>query len=747
MNKSRIKSFLIILTLLVSQVIFSVTVKQDGTGDFTTIQAAVEAVEQFGDITVYPGIYVENIVITDIEYELILRSIYANNPADSIIRQTVIDGNQSGSCIRVENSQNVEIQGFTLTNGSGSYHWGSNSGGGIQVLDSDAYIRNCHIEYNLALKGGGIELYDSLVGLSGNTIRHNNAESVGGGIYLWGDDSNVIFDPNDRNSVYLNYSSSGADIFGQFSYSSVQEIYIDTFTVAVPDYFFYTPTSSIDMHINEGKITQIESDVYVATNGDDANNGLSWDSSFQTIAHAQQYIKSDSLNQFKINLAPGIYTEAENQQFYPLAVKDYVALQGSGRTETILDFNYDASALFAQIEPRMHWKISDLTLHKAYSNTSTGFAFVLGGNIDIELTNVTFSSFHSPHGVYNGQNGKHKFTNVVFENNNGGRVLNIFGSMYPEYTGFDIDLINTSFINNNPFPNNDYGGTGGAALFQLYGPYENSLDIVNCEFSENRNNHYNSSLELGGTSGIIVKGDMVGNIVNSNFGNNILDYESGGVMYVKDAELNIYNSILYGNNGQNFLIFDNAEINVYNSLIQGGDSLVTYLGDGSVNWYGENMDFDPLWQIEATENPYAFQSASPCIDAGTMNLPDETLLPELDLAGNPRIFGNSIDLGCYEWNGTEADEETMEPIPGMISNYPNPFNPQTTINYTLPESDEVKIQIYNLKGQLVKILVDGNKPAGLHSVLWNAKGQASGIYFYKIITDSESKTGKCLLLK
>jgi len=224
----------------------AVSVKQDGSGDFTTIQAAVDAVDMFGDITVYPGNYVENIVITDIEYELILRSLYASNPADSLISQTVIDGNQSGSCIRVENSQNVEIQGFTLTNGSGSYHWSSNSGGGIQVLDSDVYLRNCHIEYNTADAGGGIVSYRSILGLSGNNIRYNNAERGGGGIFLWGDDTYVVFDPNERNNVYLNYASTGSDILSQYNPISIQEIYIDTFTVAEPDYFFYTPTTSIE---------------------------------------------------------------------------------------------------------------------------------------------------------------------------------------------------------------------------------------------------------------------------------------------------------------------------------------------------------------------------------------------------------------------------------------------------------------------------------------------------------------------
>ena len=87
-----------------------------------------------------------------------------------------------------------------------------------------------------------------------------------------------------------------------------------------------------------------------------------------------------------------------------------------------------------------------------------------------------------------------------------------------------------------------------------------------------------------------------------------------------------------------------------------------------------------------------------------------------------------------------------------ISNFPNPFNPETTISLNLNESERVIVQVFNLKGQLVKTLLDERLPAGISQIKWTGrdadnKAVASGIYFYKIITNKEKKSGKMLLLK
>ena len=88
----------------------------------------------------------------------------------------------------------------------------------------------------------------------------------------------------------------------------------------------------------------------------------------------------------------------------------------------------------------------------------------------------------------------------------------------------------------------------------------------------------------------------------------------------------------------------------------------------------------------------------------------------------------------------------------LKQNYPNPFNPTTTITYSLPEATKMRLDIYNLKGQLVKTLVNDEVSAGLHSVVWNSKDMnnadvASGVYFYRISSPNKTQTRKMLLMK
>jgi hypothetical protein len=83
----------------------------------------------------------------------------------------------------------------------------------------------------------------------------------------------------------------------------------------------------------------------------------------------------------------------------------------------------------------------------------------------------------------------------------------------------------------------------------------------------------------------------------------------------------------------------------------------------------------------------------------------------------------------------------------LSQNYPNPFNPTTTINYQLPSKSHVTLKIYDILGNLVKVLVDGEKNPGYYQVTWNGTGIASGVYFYRLVSGSFVSTKKLILLK
>jgi hypothetical protein len=88
----------------------------------------------------------------------------------------------------------------------------------------------------------------------------------------------------------------------------------------------------------------------------------------------------------------------------------------------------------------------------------------------------------------------------------------------------------------------------------------------------------------------------------------------------------------------------------------------------------------------------------------------------------------------------------------LIQNYPNPFNPETTIRFELPRNFHITLEIYNLLGQKIVTLFNGNKATGSYSLKWDGKDQkgndvASGIYFYKLVADDFSQIKKMVLTR
>lgn len=102
--------------------------------------------------------------------------------------------------------------------------------------------------------------------------------------------------------------------------------------------------------------------------------------------------------------------------------------------------------------------------------------------------------------------------------------------------------------------------------------------------------------------------------------------------------------------------------------------------------------------------------------------------------------------------GTEAGDNEIVSALKLSQNYPNPFNPETNIAFELKESGNVSIEIYNLKGQKVKTLVNDYRSAGDHTVMWNGTDEnnnavSSGIYYYKMKANGDSATKKMVLMK
>jgi len=82
-----------------------------------------------------------------------------------------------------------------------------------------------------------------------------------------------------------------------------------------------------------------------------------------------------------------------------------------------------------------------------------------------------------------------------------------------------------------------------------------------------------------------------------------------------------------------------------------------------------------------------------------------------------------------------------------LTNYPNPFNPTTTIRYDIPKASQVTLTIYNMNGQVVERLVSQKQEPGFYSVSWGARNVSTGVYFYRIQADGFQQVKKMLLIK
>jgi len=99
------------------------------------------------------------------------------------------------------------------------------------------------------------------------------------------------------------------------------------------------------------------------------------------------------------------------------------------------------------------------------------------------------------------------------------------------------------------------------------------------------------------------------------------------------------------------------------------------------------------------------------------------------------------------------EDQVIVTAPKLLNqNFPNPFNPETTISFDMPKAGNAKLDVFNVKGQLVKNLFNGNAPYGKTNLVWNGtdnsgKNVPSGLYFYRLSTNGRSETRKMMLMK
>jgi len=318
--------------------------------------------------------------------------------------------------------------------------------------------------------------------------------------------------------------------------------------------------------------------------------------------------------------------------------------------------------------------------------------------------------------------------------------------------GGGIDISNSSepvLISNRIEYNNGYCG-GGINIRQ------NAYPVLINNIISNNLSEYGGAIYYEQSSLLIINNTLV---------NNTADHHGGGICsyYVPQwGDLKILNSILYHNQPEEMYILgsDSNITSIAYSIIENGEAGI-FLNGAVVNWLEGNLDIDPMF-ADTLNYDYHLQDCSLAIGAGVDSLEIDGVWyfsPEMDFEGNyrPCPIGSMPDIGAYESPLEEPvsiDNSIVHNTNLHLENYPNPFNPSTTITFSVTQySLFVTLEIYNIKGQRVKQLVSTQLSAGQHSVIWHGEDESgkqvsSGIYFYKLNVDGKTEAvKKCLLLK
>lgn len=168
------------------------------------------------------------------------------------------------------------------------------------------------------------------------------------------------------------------------------------------------------------------------------------------------------------------------------------------------------------------------------------------------------------------------------------------------------------------------------------------------------------------------------------------------------------------------------------------------------------------WMSNVDGEEYRLQVAADAdftdliINRGGMNETSYTLEEPLE-SGETHYWRVRIDDANSEWStvwtfttsmatGTEGVAEIPNDVE-LNQNYPNPFNPATIIEYGIPESGHVQLEVFNVLGQRVAILVDEQQQAGFHTVTFDGSDLASGVYFYRIQSGDRQITNRMTFIK
>lgn len=641
-------------------------------------------------------------------------AIRCTDAANPIIKNNIIDNNfsqsQAGAIYCVYGSSPV-ISGNTITNNSTL----GVGGGIIAATVSNPLIIDNTISNNVSVTdGGGIycfNLADPII--QGNVISGNSCQRDGGGIYCLKECDPTITD----NLIENNTSDNGAGIFC---------------------FYFSSPTITDVTIINNhatnnggGIVCKTECSPIIENNIISNNIADNEAGGILSKLYCNPTITNNTItNNIAIGNGGGVcFSDTSGATLTNNIIENNTADNGAG----IFCVNHSSPIL------------TDLTIINNYAYNNGGGIALKGDCHPVISNNVITDNIaeNDAGGITCKLNSNASIKNNLIQNNiSGGNGGGLYceGS-YPIVTNNNIDsnsanngggvfcfsqsyamLIGNLITNNIALPDSNAGGNGGGICCK------DSADILitNCTISDN-------------------------------------EAENGGGIFIRTtSNPTLTNSIIWWNYpNQVYLNDDDCDPDFYYCDVAGGT--IGFDGDGAGDEYFGDYEYNiydiPNFVNEG-EHPYALNSSSSCIDAGDSDT-SGLYLPIVDIAEYVRIQNDRIDMGAYEYGNMTgiptSDGINAPAVMTLYPNFPNPFNPVTTITYDLAVDSHVTLKIYNPLGQAVKTIHE-NQPqfSGRYYTKWAGTDDAhrevpSGIYFYRLTVNGNghkfTETRKMTLLR
>lgn len=390
-----------------------------------------------------------------------------------------------------------------------------------------------------------------------------------------------------------------------------------------------------------------------------------------------------------------------------------------------------------------------------YSRNADWIDYNNDGAVDLFVANEG----NQPENIYkNNNNGTFTRTAVAPLTASGGNTTSSSWEDIDNDGDFDVLVVNYNDQNNIIFLNNGDGtftkvtdgpvvNDGGDSFGSVMGDVDNDGDvdiyITNAFSTSGRVKNF---FYLNNGNGTFTKdtADIVSQETGWSYGTALGDYDNDGwldLFVAKCFGQTENNSLFKNNGGSNGWLKINLAGTVSNSSAIGAVVKVFASINGSMVMQSRRV---------AGSSGYCGQTLQLHFGLGNAAAADSIVIE----------FPSGVrqSLGSTAKNQTLAivEDSTLftsveeEYIPGefqMMNNYPNPFNPETVILFSIPREGKVDVTVFNQQGELITKLVDGIMPGGMHRIPFNASSLASGVYYYRVSYNGEFAYGKMMYLR